>query len=104
MRSFDWLKKLLKFEEKMRSLKKNWSLQGLNRGHDSVARQESFKSELATAGAVIHPITYVNSVKYILKRIFEFRKTRAACIVFSNLPTAMDCSFRDEITRCKHES
>src|ERR1043165_2134398 len=58
----------------MKSLKKKWSLQGSNQGHDGVARQESFKSELATAGAVIHPITYVNSVKYILKQIFEFRK------------------------------
>src|ERR1043165_5039228 len=77
MRSFDWSKKLLKFEEKNEKFEKNWSLQGLNRGHDSVARQESFKSELATAGAVIHPITYVNSVKYIIKTYLNFEKKRA---------------------------
>ena len=74
MRSFDWSKKLLKFEEKNEKFEKNWSLQGLNRGHDSVARQESFKSELATAGAVIHPITHAKSVKYILKQHFEFEE------------------------------
>src|ERR1051325_6469444 len=88
----------------MKSLKKNLSLQGSNRGHDGVARQESFKSELATAGAVIHPITYVNSVKYILKTHLNFEKTRAACIVFSNLQSNLYHSFLDEITRCKHES
>jgi hypothetical protein len=58
----------------MKKFEKNWPLQGSNRGHEGVARQESFKSELATAGAVIHPIAYVNSVKYIIKQDFEFRK------------------------------
>jgi hypothetical protein len=59
---------------KNEKFEKKWSLQGSNQGHDGVARQESFKSELATAGAVIHPITYVNSVKYILKTHLNFEK------------------------------
>src|ERR1051325_9873231 len=59
---------------KNEKFEKNWSLQGSNRGHDGVARQESLKSELATAGAVIHPITHAKSVKYILKQHFEFEK------------------------------
>jgi hypothetical protein len=56
------------------------------------AWQESFKSELATAGAVIHPLTYANSVKYIIKHLFEFEKN--ARITFFFLQSSISHGFR----------
>src|ERR1051325_1534648 len=61
--------------EKLKSLAKR--SQGYsNPGPLGKAWQESFKSELATAGAVIHPLTYAKSVKYIINFYFKFENTR----------------------------
>src|ERR1051325_127145 len=63
--------------EKTKSLAKR--SQGYsNLGPQGKAWQESFKSELATAGAAIHPCIVIKPVSYILKQIFEFKKRAQA--------------------------
>ena len=92
-----------KNEEKMTKFGKNGPKATRTRDHRGKAKA-SVKSELETAGAAIHPCIVFKLWNYILNWIFEFKKTRAALFFFSNLQSAMDFVFLDEIKWSKHET
>src|ERR1051325_171105 len=62
-----------KYEQKMTKFGKNGPKATRTRDHRGKAKA-SVKSELATAGAEIHPCINVKPVKYIIKLLFEFEK------------------------------
>ena len=68
MRSFDWVLKESKFEKNMKRKQKSLAKMVprlLEPGTIGQGKGD-MKSVLATAGAVIHPFTYVTSINYII--------------------------------------
>ena len=78
MRSFDWVLKKSKFvknmNEKLKSLAKKGPKATRTRDLLGKAWHESLKSELATAGAAIHPCIEIKQCYNIINWIFEFEK------------------------------
>ena len=91
----------------MKSLKKIGPKEAWTRDLLGEYMAQRLKSELATAGAAIHPCIEVKPRVNIILEILNLKKnknTREALFFFSNLQSAMDFVFLDEIKRCKDQT